>query len=135
MNNVMSVDSGSALGRLQDSAEHPDHSGFPRAIRPEKAKDRSFTDAKRNVIDCREAAEPFGQPFALDHRFRHITLPLPLPLGFRLLSRLSHDRLRLREKRKRKIIKERRENKRLPPSQRVTGRRCSAAEPSRRRLV
>src|SRR5690242_4644515 len=121
MNNVMSVDSGSAFGRLQDSAEHPDHSGFPRAIRPEKAKDRSFTDAKRNVIDCREAAEPFGQPFALDHRFRHITLPLPSTSWFSSAQSTFSRHLRLREKRKRKIIKERRENKRLPPSQRVTG--------------
>ena len=60
--NVVATDSRRALGRLQNSAQHPDHGCFARTIRAEKPEDRSLPDGKRNVIDSRESAEAFRQP-------------------------------------------------------------------------
>src|SRR5438309_1909903 len=56
---VMSADSRRALTRLEDSAQHPDHSRFAGTIWPEKAEDRPFSDGERNMIDGRERAETF----------------------------------------------------------------------------
>ena len=67
----MAADLGGPIGRLEDSAQHPDGSGLARAIWPEKAEDRSFFDGKRNVINRRECAEALRQPLAFDHWLRH----------------------------------------------------------------
>src|SRR5262249_5699832 len=69
--NVMAANSRCAVARLQNSAQHPDHCCLAGTVGPEEAKDRSFSNVKRNVINRRECAKAFGQSFALDHRLRH----------------------------------------------------------------
>src|SRR5437868_14643218 len=67
----MTADSRRALRRLQDSAQHPDHSCFSRTIRAEKTENRSLPDGKRNMIDSRKGAEALRQSFHFDHRLSH----------------------------------------------------------------
>ena len=65
---VVPADSRRALTRLEDSAQHPDHSRFAGAIRSKETEDGPFSDGKRNVIDGHECAETLCQAFALNHR-------------------------------------------------------------------
>src|SRR6266446_5860577 len=50
---VVSADPRRALTRLEDSAQHPDHSRFAGTIWPEKAENGPLCDGKRNMIDGR----------------------------------------------------------------------------------
>src|SRR5438132_9975727 len=45
-NDVVPADSRRAFGRLQNAAEHPNHSCFSRTVWAEETEDRSFSDAK-----------------------------------------------------------------------------------------
>src|SRR4030095_14997770 len=67
----MAADSRRAVGRLQNSAQHPDHGCFPRTVWAEKTEDRSFSDRKRNMVNRRESAEALRQPFHFDHWISH----------------------------------------------------------------
>src|SRR4029434_6220947 len=48
--NVVPVDPRRPVTRLKNSAQHPDHGGFARTVRTEKAEDGSLADRKRNMI-------------------------------------------------------------------------------------
>ena len=65
---IQAADPRLPAARLEQSAQEPNHCGLARAIRAEKAKDGALLDLEADVINGREVAKPFGQPFALDHR-------------------------------------------------------------------
>ena len=77
---IMAADACGAVAGFENSAKHPNDGRFPRAVRAEKPKDRTFGDRKSDMIDGGEIAELLRQPFTLDHCISHNTLPLPLRL-------------------------------------------------------
>src|SRR2546423_283977 len=70
---VVAGDAGGAFGRLQDSAEHPDHGGFAGAIWSEESKNGTAGYGKADLIDRGEIPEALREPFAFDHRVAHFT--------------------------------------------------------------
>ena len=65
---IAAPDARRAVGRLENSAQHPDDGGFAGAVRAEKAENRAACDRKTDMINRGETAEALRQAVALDHR-------------------------------------------------------------------
>src|ERR1035438_10544973 len=58
-----------AVARLEQAAQEANHRGLAGAVRAEEPENGAFGYFETNVVNGGEVAEPFGQPFALDHHF------------------------------------------------------------------
>src|SRR2546423_15332224 len=65
---VVAGDTGRAVGRFEDAAEHPYYGRLAGTVRTEESKDRAARDREADVIDRGEIAEALREPFAFDHR-------------------------------------------------------------------
>ena len=57
-----------AAGRLEQRRQHFDRGRFARTIWPEKRKDLTRLNIKRNVVNGRKIAECFCKVFDFDHK-------------------------------------------------------------------
>jgi hypothetical protein len=56
-----------AVARLEQAAQEANHRGLAGTVRAEEAENGAFCDLEADMVNGSEVAEPFGQPFTLDH--------------------------------------------------------------------